>query len=150
MPAPVSVIDTSNSASPGSDLDPQLVLFGGAWRNRLHGVDEQVEKHLAQAGLVAFHRGDFGELLHEMGAAADFGVREVQAAVEDLPDVQRSLGVLGDGEGSQVAHDSADTIQSIAGVADRQLNLGPVDRLSVARGSPGDLLPHEREVADDV
>jgi ribonuclease T1 len=84
---------------------PDLVPLDVALRDRLRGVDQQVEEDLPEPGLAGQHGRGGAEVLHQARAVLDLVEHHVGARLQDRAQVHALLPLLvGAREGLEVAH----------------------------------------------
>ena len=125
------------------------VTVGGAGRDRLRRVDDQVEEHLAKARRAGEHRRHLVEVAHHLRAVLEVVAGHRQRHVDQAAHVDRRgrrLIVLGQRE--QLLHHPLDPLGAGADVAQHRLGLGGGVRRQPGR-EPGQRVAEQLGVAGD-
>ena len=146
MPAPVSEISTRARPSGAVPVDgAHDVLAGAPLRDRLRGVDEEVQEHLAEPVLAPDDGRDLARrpprAARGAGSRSGRGRAPTGARAAGRPR-SRALPV-GARERLQVAHDLPDAQAAVARLVERAQHLG------VGRPSPRSSAERELEVRED-
>jgi hypothetical protein len=127
--ARVADLDDRAPLGVGVPGDADLVVRGGARRDRLGGVDEQVQKHLSEARLVGPDRRQRVVVLHEPRPVADLVRDQRDRRVQRSPRIDDAHGlVVGPGERLETAHDEAHPLRALVRAV--QLAAKPLGRLA--------------------
>ncbi|MFT3915839.1 MAG: hypothetical protein QM704_17535 [Anaeromyxobacteraceae bacterium] len=125
MPRPVSEISMQTRPARLVRVAARiLVLPGGALRDCLRRVHEELQHDLREPPLDRTHRGDLLERAHEPGPRADAPRRDREGGLDHPAHVDLGeLGPVAAGERLQVAHDRAHSLRGLPRLAERRRDL---------------------------
>ena len=150
--ASVSYLHHRATLGIGGRREGDLVRAGVAFRDRLRGIQEQVDEHLTEARLVGHDGRSLAIGLHQPRAVPDLVGRHVDRELQHGTEVHhRAALLLGPREGHDATNDGADPLGALLAVERHGAQLRDVQRRDVERfDDEGDVRHHRREGIVDL